>query len=178
MFPLYLVNEGDCTLASKAQFLVYALQKGQRWSFLGIISSTVLASVWYSFQDIIECFPDSLAYCIINVITFLLLLGTSFNEDVFFFKSSITSLKQQNGYTEETVCECVWKKKTCTILCFVIEIYLFIYAFLSFNLYMLFTMFSFKGLHCTTFFIAWPVGHLGVWWWKHKCQNHPMVDVL
>lgn len=74
---------------------------------------------------------------------------------------SITSLKQQNGYTE-VVCMCA-ETNSCPILCFVIEIYLFIYAFLSFNLYTLFTLFSFKGLQCTNFyflilnfFFAWP----------------------
>ena len=88
----------------------------------------------------------SVDICVVLVAVRRFLFCMSFVK-VFFFCcwSSSTSLKQQNDYTQRDSLS-VWERQ-CTISCFVIEIYLFIYAFLSFHPYTLFTQFSFKGMH-------------------------------
>lgn len=78
--------------------------------------------------------------------------------------------KQQNGYTE-TVQVCVIE----SVLCSVIEIYLFIYAFLSSNLYTFVYLMFFQRNTLIILVDFLSIFLLGD---EDKCQNHPLVDVL
>lgn len=78
--------------------------------------------------------------------------------------------KQQIGYTK-TVQVCVIE----SVLCSVIEIYLFIYAFLSSNLYTFVYYMFFQRNTLIILVDLWVILLFGD---EDKHQNNPLVDVL
>lgn len=164
--PLYSAFEERLYIRPERQSTVWVHALSRVWTellfdHLGITSSPVSPSGWYSFHEnmiYVRLILGSL--CVFQLPCFIFFVCVSFVEDF----SQINRMAKERRHSH-CVCVCVYMKMSYVVFCYR-DIYLFIYGFISFNLYTSFTQFCFEGIH-------WLVD-LCVRCWKYKYQNQTL----